>query len=407
MSDDDDGYFYFSARVRSNDPYLLEFSEFFDGHRRRPYEFAKALKGNTHLRRLYLHHCKTSLDRESVERVAMALASTQITHLELPLDGFDLEGYFCINSLIDAAARSPTIQHLELCMLEKFGSNNKWWSKNNFSQTVGLSAISDCLLCLQSFELLGEGLYRIPADIDNFSERLQATTTLTRLEFHKIRLHSDEDDDFTLLSQAIAQNSSLTTLCIVECDIQDDDVKTFLNYWPQDSRIHTLAMNYNAINAQSALLLLQAASNHPAMERLFINGNGRIGYDGLAVIAMELPNIVLKELNLESCAYPLLATDNPFWPEAGAVVGLLMAQGMRANTHLIEFDVSDNAFESIAEQIIQEELGFYTMRNKYLPLMLEWQLHPTVWCHVFGKNCRNPSIIFLFLQEQPFLVQET
>ncbi len=347
----------------------------------------KILANNTHLTRLHLECGATFRDHQAcAEDLASAVAAAPLTFLRLAWYKFGGSSSMA-SCLIRAAHVSTTILHLEVYSVED----------------AGMEEIALCLTHLETLTLEGKFM---PDNIEVLREGLQTTSTLTTLELSDIS-GLDFTEDFRNLSQAIASNASLTTLRLASCAMNDNDMNAFLQHWHHDSQIQTLSLTNTGIEVESAMLLIQAASAHPAMESLSIERNWRVGYEGLAIIAMELPNVVLKYLSLASCAYSEHENDDTNRNEASAVVGGLIAQGMRANTHLIELDVSGNGFETLAGQAVQEELVFYKLRNKFSVLMLlESQLPTTVWCYAFAQHGQNASFIFFFLQEQPILWPE-
>ncbi len=340
------------------------------------YLLAKALDRNTHLRRLCLD-CGPNV-YDTAGDLASAVENAKLTHLDLGWTKFEGQSTEIASCLLYAARISPTIQHLEVATLED----------------MGIEDIANCMNDLESLHLSGDF---IEGDVQLLCGGIRSTSTLTVLELDRIS-GLDAANDFRMLSRALSNNSSLVTLRLGDCGMVDNDVKALLQHWSPDSQIHTLALTNTSIEVEGALLLIQTASSLPVMERLSIKGNTLIGYEGLANIAMVLSTVVLKELNVASCARTRTRHD-PIHSEASVVVGGLIAKGMEANTHIVELDVSDNGFDDAG----QEELYFYTLRNHFSPWLSDVQLPPTLWCHVFAEYSQNAAFVFHFLQQQPTL----
>jgi hypothetical protein len=239
-----------------------------------------------------------------------------------------------------------------------------------------------------------------PRDILQLGESLHKTSMLKKLVFHGVNL--DSSQDLGLLSQGIANNHSITEVAFRECGISDDGVKAFHEHWSNDSQIQSLEWTSNVIQAQGALLLIEAASSHPALDNLHIMGNEEIGYDGLVNIALMLPNVLLKRLTLASCVIDTVALD-PAFKEIRQFVGSLIAQGTKANPHLHKMDINGSGIY-IDCPGMAEALDFYTACNRYQPLM---RSVPTpLWCDIFANFGDDASLTYYFLKELPLVWPE-
>lgn len=341
----------------------------------------ESLGGNTQVNKLIVSFEEDAVvSNETSLTLATALANVAITSLTLIWQEFQAELHSSLARLLmQAVQKSSTILNLDLhSMVGEIDS-----------------------LVVAASRLRSLGLYDDwdPKDIHQLGDSLHRMPSLTSLTFHGVNLDSTEA--LGLLSRGIARNPTIKDVAFRACGISDEGVKAFHEHWHEDSQIQTLEWTTNVIQAEGALLLVEAASNHTSLENLHIMGN-EIGYDAVANVALMLPDIRLKRLTLSSCVSDTLALD-PAFKEHRRVVGGLILEGAKSNRRLVKLDVNGSGI-LIDSPGMAEEIDFYTGRNEYEPLI---QLVPsTVWCHIFANFGDDVSLTYYLLREQPLLWPE-
>jgi hypothetical protein len=313
------------------------------------------------------------VNEESAQVLALAIANSQFAKLELRWRFFATEhDVILAKYLLEAVGQSATIQELAI---NTDGGDN-----------FGL--VVDCLPKLRRLELRR---WFDSVDIRQLSEALPTNSSITHLVLHKVDASAAA---VRTLSQALSHNSSMRTLTLYKCEVSDDSVKALLETWHHRSQIESLELPSNHIGPTGAMLLIQTASTHPYLQKLNLKGNKKIGFEGLASIALELPDVVMSNLNLSLCVERENLDESGFEEKSQLVFGLL-AEGMRANRHIGSFESYNMGANEPAT-----ELRFYARRNRYRPLI--WSLGtPTFWCYIFEKFQRDQNFIFFFLKEQP------
>jgi hypothetical protein len=245
------------------------------------------------------------------------------------------------------------------------------------------------------------------------SQILTRTASLTSLY---VRDENLGEIGISFLAHGLRCNTSVTTLQLHSCQIDDECLAAFLELWQRDSPIRKLSFSDNHLSCRGAQLLLRAVAGHPAMQEVFLWGNHNIGYDGLIMIGDELRHQTnVTKVNVHECAtwieYP-----NPDSSEARAQntglhrAGRSLLEGVKQNVNIKEIDASRQHLPLDVEN----EIDFCANLNKMGRYLLSTNhgLPSTVWCYILAK-CQSKSIIgnkeslvYFFLCAEPSLVQQ-
>ncbi len=165
----------------------------------------------------------------------------------------------------------------------------------------------------------------------------------------------------------------------------------------QNVTLQKFSLTRGLVNADEAVLLLQATINHPTLKHIDLSDNVEIGFRGVQMIGEMLPNLTLEALNLFD-----LNTwgDMDASPTAKQRAGSALVKGIIENTHLSWF--ADLVLYS--EDAWQFQIRFYTRLNEFgRNLLLRGQPPASIWPLVFEK-LKDAGSIFYYLREQPGLV---
>jgi hypothetical protein len=241
---------------------------------------------------------------------------------------------------------------------------------------------------------------------------------------------------FGSVQDILLRNRFVTSLRLSHCQIDDDAVKHLVLHWDPNSALATLFLPRNIIGSVGALTLVRAVAKSPAMRELDVSnnyvfenpnhlqrsgidpGHYSIGYKGLGMIGLELPNLQhLTGINLSGCAkwidYANEASEVALAQRrARNEAGQLLVEGVKRNRHIRHVNVEQNSFP----ESVEKEIAFYTYANNLGNYLISGDhgLADSVWCKILAKCCHcqkeydqffGASAIFYFLQKQPFLVQ--
>jgi hypothetical protein len=333
----------------------------------------EALVGNTSLKALHL-------------KIDCTLSGTGATILAKGLRGSQIEWL----GLQDERALSKKVQTI----LFKQGIRDsqtirRLYLNINLSVT---SALATCLPILKGLEIVDK---KFPTT--DFVPRLSVASQLSVLKLNLFLSAQDMNRLLQLFSNLI----SLTKLD-VRCNLTCEQGAAFIDEIGnrQDVPYATLeAKNIRAIGAERLML---AVANHPTIVDLDLSGCQDIGFIGVEMIALHLPNVKLNRLNL----YPL----NDEFDYRGkkedtelvkARVWQALVAGVRTNWHLREIWYVARMF---IPGDVATELDFYLHLNKrgrYL-LHVEHGLPCGVWSRILA-TCRA-SVMYYHLREQPQLL---
>lgn len=233
---------------------------------------------------------------------------------------------------------------------------------------------------------------------------LKLTSSLTSLQIKEgVML----EPDVRRLSIGL-RNSSVTKLIVAGTCIDDACLQSFLELWPLDSQIQELDFSGNRIGPDGALILVRAANDHPALEKLNLSNNP-IGYPGLAAIGSHLQNLQLKCLSFFFSDESSIHHGDEANAGAKAIkiatktAAVALVEGIKVNTRT-DLVVFGGTFSTEAE----EEISFYShlnMNGRYL-LSTDHGLASSIWCNILARKTGmfDRDVMYYFLLEQPHLV---
>jgi Ran GTPase-activating protein (RanGAP) involved in mRNA processing and transport len=211
-----------------------------------------------------------------------------------------------------------------------------------------------------------------------------------------------------LFAHGLRDNLGLTHLKLDDCELDDASVQELVDNWQPNSPICYLSLPRNNIRPDGALRLLGVARHHPALRKLNLSGNNKIGYDGLRRIGESLSNQEnLTHVDLSDCEETLsYDASREAHERARQRAGHALLDGVKQNICLTYLKVDARFHWEVTNPVV-----FYTTLNRMgrSLLLTDHGLPATVWCHILVK-CRRrkqlgKSLMFYFLSEQPTLVQ--
>jgi hypothetical protein len=225
-----------------------------------------------------------------------------------------------------------------------------------------------------------------------------------------------KDIGFTAIARGMRDNVTLKNLHVKKCGIGNDSVRMLVAHWHPNSPLQCLSLAVNKIGPKGVQMLMQAIVHHPALKSLDLNGNAKMGFEGLRIIGEALSaQLSVKYVEVLGCATydsdykngAAEAQEKAWLPAKQALL-----EGLTRN-HLIEaFEV--NSFFTHLQTVpgsFGKEIYFYTSLNRMGRRLLSTYhgLASTVWCHILS-NCQQQylfatDLTYFFLREQPSLVQ--
>ncbi len=431
-------------RIQQDDPRLTRLSTPWFADPEFYMLLGESLRSNTHLTKLHLRNLV--VNETAAQALAEGIAQSQIKVLEC--EGSILEQQPSqLLPIIRRTTKKRTTGTIRRILFRGIQSSSAMESIRFIRFPIherNFYDLADCLSMLHSLQSLSIcGFHHNIQQVDGsrcypyaqlVADVLIRSTSLKRLELCNGEL-SDERS-MVLLTQGLQHNKSLHTLELNQCNIKDDGVELLVQYWPPDSAIHTLNLFRNAIGPRGAQCLLQAITHHPAMRRLDLSENDKIGYLGLELIGHVLMNpqrrpegLRLTSLHLLGCAtwqkqYDVVDSHPPsdvvvdsssLQEDALALrklrddAGNAFLQGIQCNPYLQELTLFRNSFS----KEIKHAIGFYASVNRKGRLLLSCSntVAPsiTLWCYILAKcqqhKVYDHSLVYFFLREQPTLVQ--
>ena len=195
--------------------------------------------------------------------------------------------------------------------------------------------------CLKEFTIARNNLQAGAIEI---AKGLQNVTALTKLHIHVITITQDAADD---IAAAISCNTQLEELDVSGNNLQEMGVVRIAKVLQHIHTLKKLNINNNNITDRAADDIAAAISCNTKLEELDVSGND-LRTEGVIKIAVALQRIVtLTKLNLRNNN----VTYTPANPIAVAI-----AVAITHNTHLQEFNVSENFLGQFGAKIIARSL---------------------------------------------------
>jgi hypothetical protein len=202
---------------------------------------------------------------------------------------------------------------------------------------------------------------------------------------------------FTNLKSVVLRthNDSFTDVLIAG-DAANEACRALAGGLRNSTAIQELRCSYNCFNSSHVLLLVRAVTNHPSMTSLGLCMDvSSIDLGFLKLIADEIPLLRLTAFDV----YNISETTPPN-PESKAffLVRRAFQDGVMNNLHLCQLTLSFLGDD--------EEIEFYMELNRLGRLrVLEGQgLAPVLWCYLLDKLKEEPSQMYYFLRERPWLI---
>jgi Ran GTPase-activating protein (RanGAP) involved in mRNA processing and transport len=268
--------------------------------------------------------------------------------------------------------------------------------------------------------------------VECITDGLGSNSTLLTIDLSRCSL---EDADVSTLAQSLgSRNTTLQKLSLGTNSITSTGLGVLLESMEQSSSsITDLDLQYNPIGNEGASLLARSLENNvlPNLKRLSLS-NGGIGDDGLIALVSALEqNTSLLHLDLRynyhfrEQAFLALAENLPGikvlqqldfdWCESLASAMPLLLTGLRTNTSLFRFNVTDCAPDSVPptpedtakcaggwmQEMEMERLGY---RNRCLALIRtleETHQPPGIWPHALARIAAYSDDIFEVLRSKP------
>jgi hypothetical protein len=351
-------------------------------------QFAMSLHGNTALEKFTLRFDNDlSTDQDLLSLPAgicnSAITTLAIWNMRMPSTEFGGEGLrVLLQEGIQASGR--LLESLEI---------------NVVMQKLNTNGLAEIIPCVESLSLtyIHFGLPEDRSHFHSLCEGLERTSNLLGLTLHRCKL---DDNATRMLFNALLNHRSMKSLNLADNHIGDADIASFVENWPEDSKLELLDLRSNQITTDGVQRLMTALPNHRAMKILILTGNG-FGFDEVETIGIHLSNLKIREIYIGEVTMVdemrrIRVMDR--WLE-----------GIKANYFLQTIAIYGNR---IIRLEFMDEITFYTMLNRYgrylLPIAND--VPPSLWCLIFAKarikREFNLSMIFYFLVEQPHLVNE-
>lgn len=221
-------------------------------------------------------------------------------------------------------------------------------------------------------------------------------------------------DMMRTLALGFNQNNSVTELFVQGNLMKEGANAIFFETLRQDTTLKVLNFRYQdiyrgelGIGPNEALRVIQAITNMPNVTVLNLAGHYRIGFEGLTLIARELPMLKLRELDLSF----RIQREHPQTEEqfslARDTATQAILQGLRPNHSLFKLRVCSEIIDA------NDEFYFYTHRNfwRHFLVTTDDDIPLTIWCYIFERRqpdalCRVvTSLIYYILSERPDLVR--
>ena len=177
-----------------------------------------------------------------------------------------------------------------------------------------------------------------------FSQALAANTSLTTLDLSQ---NSIGDEGATSLSQALALNTSLTTLTLSQNSIGAEGATTLSEALAVKTSLTTLHLSWNSIGAEGATSLFQALAVNTSLTTLTLSHNS-IGAEGATSFSQALAlNTSLTTLHL--CRNSI--------GDEGATS---LSQALKVNTSLTTLKLSHNSIGAEGATSLSQALAVNT-----------------------------------------------
>jgi hypothetical protein len=375
-------------QLQQNYEYLTECEFRQDFGKAASIQFAMSLHGNTALKKLTLRF-DNDLSTDQGHSLAAAICNSAVTSLAIrnrwPSIESGGEGLkVLLQEGIQASGR--LLETLEI---------------DAMNQKLITNGLAEIIPCVESLSLTCMD-FALPEDRSHFRslcEKLGRTSHLLGLTLQRCEL---DDDATRMLFNALHNNRSMTRLSVIDCHIGDAGVASFVENWPEDSKLEQLDLRANhVISTRGVHRLMTALPNRRALKTLNIMGNC-FGFREVEMIGNYLPNLKIREIYVGDVMFEV--------DEMRRIrVMDRWLQGIKANHFLQTIYMVRN--RSIRLELM-DEIDFYTKLNKYgrylLPIAND--VPPALWCLIFAKarieREFNLSIIYYFLVELPHLVNE-
>jgi hypothetical protein len=389
------------ARLQKDDPSLTELhTSYFDD-----FDYASqlgaAMIGNTHLRDFILRDVQWN--KQDATYLAKGIAQSNLKRIYI--QGHLNESANTQEILYQNISTSTTIQEIHLKRVE----------------SKVLNGLGKVVLALKQLELLSikdSISFANPDNIQLIHDAFMST-------IKSLNLCEAELGDFTMVAQSFSHNTTLKTLELYSCDIDDRKIRLLVENWYPSSQLEHLSLQENGIGPEGAQLLFRAAPAHPSLQVIDLECNYNIGFKGLKLVGEELAvQMFLKVVDLSECAEAPYDDNSDFdddddlegQPEAKAIkeARYALMNGMKQNQSIVQFDPGDHCHSL--------QVRFYTELNRFgrqSLLTTGDQLASSIWCHVLAKcqpHCRfgtrphrnlGTSILYYVLCKHPTLVQCT
>lgn len=334
---------------------------------------------------------KCYLSNRDVMLLSTALMGNEsLTELELDVNNISDEG---ARYLAESCKTWLQLEALDLSS-NRIGAAGFWGLLSAASSLSSLESIH-----LSNNPLIGrEGLSSSHMDDDSMEieSRLPHTISLVSCEL-------TDKDVRLLLSQCIQKLQSLT---LNGNKIGDDGAAFIANLLNNGLQLEELHLSDNSISALGVKMLIKASWTDYAIESLVVSG-AFFGYQGLAMVAQDLPRSKLSRLILCNATGCNLKEDASKSPNANIeernVAAQELVNAVRANMYLRSLalqgvDIPEKSKCEIEFFLHMDQSGRQLLRfdDAYLPVGL--------WGHVLAKCGSNVSVLYYLLEEQPSLV---
>ncbi len=381
------------ARLQKDDPSLTFMrTSYFDDFDYAA-QLAVAMIGNTQLRDFVL--TDVELNEQDATHLANGIAQSNLKRIFI--SGHLTESTKEI--LYQNISTSTTVQEIHLRGVESKVPN-------------GLGKV---VLALKQLELLSIDesiLFANPDHIQLIHDSFMSTIKC-------FKLCGADLGDFTMAAQMFSHNTTLKTLELYSCEIDDRKIRLMVENWHPNSQLEHLLLQENGIGPEGAQLLFRAAPAHPSLQEIDLSFNHNIDFKGLKLVGEELAaQLHLKVVDLTGCAVSAYDHSNYFTfedddelelkQEAGAIkeARYALMNGMKQNRSISQIHV-DIECDSL-------QVRFYAKINQFgrqILLITGHELASSTWCHVLAKCQQHPgfgtSFLYYFLCEQPALAEST
>ena len=265
---------------------------------------------------------------------------------------------------------------------------------------------------------LAEGV--VTTNIDAIANALKSSSTcITELDLSQTKLGLD---NLTKLLNGLQCNTTLETLILDDCDVEDEHYATSIaNFLSQNNNLKELSLNENCLIGDSIRIIVQNGLIHNSSLRTLSLNDNPVGDDG----AIYLTDM-LRQSNNSSKLQSLSIMNCEIWERGYQALAQgiatmetlqeLMVEGPELEEHASELLVSMKQNMTLRNLVMAHSIPYrleqddetwnqifwYIQLNRIKRLLLQKQNTPMgLWPKVLEYSRYEPKFMFYMLQQKP------